>query len=337
LQHYCSYFDQHYLVRGLALYQSLCEHAEPFALHILCLDQVCEARMRALDLPFVTVLGLTEFLRHDQALSALQKTRAPLDFYFSCTPSLVLFLFEKFAQIGTLNYVDADLFFFSSPLPIFQEIGAVEIAIIEHRFPAQRDHSAAHGRFNVGLVYFKRGEQSAACLQRWRAQCIEWCENVAQSGRFGDQKYLDEWPERYAQLCVLQHPGANVAPWNLARHALSGNDAALQVDGVDLIFFHFHRFSRVFWRLYDPVLREFDAPVLPATRALFRRYARALEAAHRQVLALGRGVVFSGSQRELAAHASALDFKLMFKRIRRRLSGIRNHARKILRGDYFWL
>jgi hypothetical protein len=337
LQHYCTYFDQHYLVRGLALYQSLRAHAEPFALHILCLDPVSEARMRALDLPFVTVFGLAEFLSYDQALAVLHKTRAPLDFYFSCTPSLVLFLFEKFAQIATLNYVDADLFFFSSPAPIYQEIGAAEIAIIEHRFPAWRDHSALHGRFNVGLVYFKRATQSAACLQRWRAQCIEWCENVAQAGRFGDQKYLDEWPERYAHLHVLQHPGANVAPWNLARHALSGSAVALQVDGVALIFFHFHRFCRVFWRLYDPVLREFDAPVLPATRALFRHYARALKAAHRQVSALGQGVAFSGSQREQAGDASTLDFMLMRKRIRHGLSGIRNHVRKILRGDYFWL
>jgi hypothetical protein len=136
---------------------------------------------------------------------------------------------------------------------------------------------------------------------------------------------------------VLQHPCANVAPWNLARHALSGTDAALQVDGVALIFFHFHRFSRVFWRLYDPVLREFDAPVLPATRALFRRYARALKAAHQQVSALGHGVEFSGSQRELAGNASTVNFILICKRIRHGLSGIRNHARKILRGDYFWL
>ncbi|MGO8085215.1 hypothetical protein [Rhizobium leguminosarum] len=30
----------------------------------------------------------------------------------------------------------------------------------------------------------------------------------------GDQKYLDEWPDLYANCHIIEHPGAGVAPWN---------------------------------------------------------------------------------------------------------------------------
>jgi hypothetical protein len=57
--------------------------------------------------------------------------------------------------------MDADLFFFNSPIALYDEIGAHSITIIEHRFPPYLRNS---GIYNVGWLLFKRDEHALACL-----------------------------------------------------------------------------------------------------------------------------------------------------------------------------
>jgi hypothetical protein len=60
----------------------------------------------------------------------------------------------------------------------------------------------------------------------------------------GDQKYLDNWPVNYDTCHVLEYLGAGVAPWNYAQYHF-GHDASgnITVDGVPLMFYHFHQFQ----------------------------------------------------------------------------------------------
>jgi hypothetical protein len=330
MRHYCTYFDRHYLLRGLALYQSLCRHAGEFSLHVLCLDAQSNRVLTTLALPRIHIIHLDDFLAQDPELRDARENRPALDFYFTCTPSLPLYLLARNPSMMAISYLDADLYFFSSPEPIFTELGDKPIIAIEHRFPAHQDRSAAHGRFNVGMQYFRRSDEAYECLQRWRTQCLNWCHDRAEGGRFGDQKYLDEWPTLYRGLHVVQHPGANLAPWNLARHQLSwrskpGND--LLVDGKPLIFFHFHRTRRVVAKLYDPTLAEFNVKSSPLVRTIFRKYARALEHAEAAVRGLLPEVNLTLSQRDVAVG----------KQMRARLSAARRFMQKLLAGHYVWL
>ena len=68
----------------------------------------------------------------------------------------------------------------------------------------------------------------------------------------GDQKYLDEWPDRYASCHILQHPGAGIAPWNYSKYRF-GKDAFgnIVVDEAPLIFYHFHQFQLLPGRKFD--------------------------------------------------------------------------------------
>jgi hypothetical protein len=147
-------------------------------------------------------------------------------------------------SVDALTYLDADLLFYSSTEPLFEEIGSSSIAIIEHRFTPRLKKYEANGIFCVEWVGFRRDEEGMACLSRWRQQCIEWCYNRLEDGRMGDQKYLDEWPGRYRSCHIIRHAGAGIAPWNYAQYSFdSDTEGNITVDGMPLIFYHFHQFQ----------------------------------------------------------------------------------------------
>jgi hypothetical protein len=156
------------------------------------------------------------------------------------------------------------------------ELGAGSIQIVEHRFPPRLADLAANGRFNVEWVTFKNDARGLACARWWRDRCNEWCFARAEPGRFGDQKYLDEWPERFEGVQVLAHIGGGLAPWNHERWALTQREGGVFVDGVPLVFFHYHAFQLFSDGSSSPcgALYE-EVRVFP--RVLAREYVRALQ------------------------------------------------------------
>src|SRR5258708_38133039 len=123
------------------------------------------------------------------------------------SPCLPWYILQHNSYVDCITYLDADLLFFSPVQPLFDEIGDSSIAIIEHWFTPRLKYYEANGRFCIEWVGFRRDEEALACLSRWRDQCIEWCYYRLEDRRMGDQKYLDEWPERYSSCHILQHLG----------------------------------------------------------------------------------------------------------------------------------
>jgi hypothetical protein len=133
-------------------------------------------------------------------------------------------------------------------------------------------------------VTFRRDGEVLACLRRWREQCLAWCCEIPDDGRCADQRYLDEWPERYQGARVLGHPGAGLGPWNLADCRLSAEQGKLLVDGAPLVFYHFSRLRAVCRWLYEPSLWRYGATMHPvAKRQLYAPYVRELQRARRSI------------------------------------------------------
>jgi hypothetical protein len=284
---FCTYFDVNYLTRGIALYRSL-KAFHDVRFWVLCLDAGSCSYLKQLDFPDVEIIPLAELEASDLELVAAKANRSTIEYYFTCTAALPLFIMAHHPEVDLITYLDADLFFFSSAQPLIDEIGDHSIAIIAHRFVPEFATAVAHGIYNVGWVSFRRDRQGLACLQLWREQCLAWCYDRVEEGRYADQKYLDDWPARYDNLVVLGHKGANLASWNIGNYALRAERGYVLVDSEPLIFFHFHGFKQLTRRIFDTRIDECRSTVSPLLRDLVvSPYVEALEAARRELLSQG--------------------------------------------------
>lgn len=266
MHHFCTYFDQHYLPRGLALYFSLKEHCLSFQLWVLCMDHNCYKVLSQMGLPGLNPILHADFEKEDGGLAEAKKNRSRIEYYFTCTPSLPLYIFRRQAEISMITYLDADLFFFDSPAPLFDEIADNSIAVIGHRYARRLSRRFRYGTYNVGWISFRADENGLACLNWWREKCLKWCYDRFENGRFADQKYLDAWPGLFQKLVVLQHKGANLAPWNIGNYRITYRDTKVWVDEQPLVFFHFHGLQQVAPWLYDPNFAGSRAKLSKTTR-----------------------------------------------------------------------
>lgn len=248
---FCTYFDKNYFTRGQALYRSLKENCPEFCLWVLCMDTETHAFLSQMALPEIRLIRLDDFENGDVELINAKNNRSKIEYYFTCTPSLPLFVLNNNPQVDLITYIDADLYFFSDPTPIYQEINGASIAIIAHRFSPSIQELAINGIYNVGWLTFRRDEEGFKCLKKWRDCCNENCSDKIKGANFADQKYLDNWPAQFKNLVVLQNKGANLAYWNIDNYNISTRDDLVWVDDQPLIFFHFQGLKQLVPGLYD--------------------------------------------------------------------------------------
>lgn len=239
-RNYCSYFDHRYLPRGLVLMESIWRYNPDSHFYVLCLDDECKnlldriADSRIIGIPLATLEAF------DPELSAAKATRSTVEYYFTCTPCLPNYLFQTFLELDAITYLDADLWFFADPELVYAEIGDASIAITPHRFSPERRHLERYGRYNVGWITWKNDADGRRCIEDYRRNCIAWCYDRLEDGRFADQKYLDRWPSSYGTVHEIAHIGVNLAPWNVNGCVLSAANGLLFANDKRVIFFHFH-------------------------------------------------------------------------------------------------
>lgn len=280
-RYYCTYFDKNYLVKAIALMESLSTHEKnSYVLYAICLDEISRAMLEKIKVPNVETIPLHLIEMRNPALASARGNRSLVEYYWTLTPSIIFWLFENNPHIDALTYVDADMYFFSSPDPVFAEFEGSSVIIHEHRFPDEFKSLEVHGKYNVGLLCFRRDSAGLKVLSWWRDRCLEWCYARLEDGKFGDQLYLNNWPEQFSGVKVLEHIGAGVAPWNHTQYSFRyDRKQGVMVDDSALIFYHFHSFTFVMPGLMIPAKYPQYSPmpydiiklcVLPYVEHLYR-------------------------------------------------------------------
>lgn len=240
MRYFCSYFDINYLPRALALYRSLRRHAGSFRLYALCFDEASARMLADLALEGVETFTQADLEAGEPRLASARVNRTRFEYYFTCTPAMIAHVLARHPEIDVLTYLDADLYFYSSPEALYDELGDASVLIYPHRFSRFLRSQARFGVYNVGYLSFRNDDRGRTCLHWWRDRCIEWCYDRLEGDRFADQKYLDVWPSRFGGVVVGRHPGSGLASWNIGDSKLNFAGGSVLVDGRPLVFYHFH-------------------------------------------------------------------------------------------------
>lgn len=281
---FCTLFDSNFLSRGITMYESLERHCKEFHLYIFAFDNKSLEILKALRLSHASIVSLEEF--EDKELLAVKTTRSRSEYCWTCASSTILYVLEKY-QVDACTYLDADLYFFSSPHTLINEMGNNSVLITEHRYTPKYDLSAKNGKYCVQFVNFKNDKNGLTVLKWWRNACLEWCFARNEDGKFGDQKYLDNWTEKFEGVHSLIHLGGGVAPWNVQQYnAIMQNDKISIVekasgDTYDLVFYHFHHL--IF--LTDNYIYLGEYPIAKSIRELiYTPYLKHIETVKKDML-----------------------------------------------------
>jgi hypothetical protein len=275
--YFCTLFDSNYLTRGLATYESLAQVCTSgFQLYVFAFDDRCYAILKQLNLPNLIPISLSEF--EDEQLLRIKPTRSRGEYCWTCTSSTILYAITTY-KLPHCTYIDADMIFYNDPKVLIDEIPKdCNVLITEHRYTKQYDKSKIAGKYCVQFMYFDNTDNGLHILTWWRYQCLEWCYNRIEDGKFGDQKYLDDWTTRFKGVHVLQHLGGGLAPWNIQQYQIY-NDKVLIHNGLNKksitlqpIFFHFHGvklyegenviFAPKMYLLSDAIKKQFYEPYI---------------------------------------------------------------------------
>lgn len=240
---YCTLFDKNYISRGVVLIESLQNVCPDFRLYVFAFDSVCEEILKTLNYPNVRIIGLDDFL--DEALMQAKAERSIAEFCWTCTPSTVWYVLNHFDE-EHCTYIDADMEFYASPEPLLKEMDGYSVMITLHRYTHDEGLSERFGKYCVQYVSFRNDQRGRIALKWWRDACLEWCYNKVEPGRFGDQKYLDDWTERFEGVKVCENHGCGMATWNIRRYSVEVNSSGIMArnkengEGFPCIFYHYH-------------------------------------------------------------------------------------------------
>ncbi len=277
-------FDKNYLSRALTLHRSLEEFCEESFVHYLvCLDTESYDLLQKIDLVHAVILQFAEI--ETEELRAVRKTRSLFEYYWTVGPSGLLYVLNTYRP-ETLAYLDGDMCFYSSPKELYEELGTDSVLLFPHRLGKNAKVSEVEvGAYNVGMMIFRNDTQGKAALLWWRDQCNLWCYDRIEDGKYGDQKYLDEFPTRFSGVRSSNNKGADAALWNIENEIISNTNGSTYISGDKLIFYHFAKLKYYYplskWLPYGP-LSAYTLPS-PEKKYIYEPYFKRLYAAIREL------------------------------------------------------
>jgi len=244
-RNFITYFDQHYLPKGLAMLRSLLRHNPDSEIYVVCCDDRTMDVVMDEDRNHVVPISLAVVEKYDKALAVSKTNRTWVEYLWTLTPTVMLWAIDNIcSMLAPIAYVDADLYFFASLDPLYTEVGNAVAAVIPHRWtPRHAVRLKPNGIYNVSWTYAQNSFAAMRFLTEWRNLCIDWCYSSGEHG-VGEQGHLDQLVPKY-KIHEVKHLGANLAPWSQEQYQYWKEGNNLIIDNYQLLFYHFHEFKHL--------------------------------------------------------------------------------------------
>lgn len=235
--------DKNYLLKGLALRQSLIELNVDFKIFWLCLDFETKEKLIKLNDSRLMLFSLDALEEQDEQLRKAKENPPSRygsqrdNYIWALTPYFVNLILERnfIRRNEYLMYVDSDIYFYHSPQVILDTIAGKSIGIHTHRFGPTRKKLDV-GWYNVGVTVFKKDEVGMRMAEQWKSWLLDTTNPYYQEyGTCGDQKYLELFRPLAGKInvCVFDERTniSHRAPW------------CCDEDNKLVVFFHFSHFN----------------------------------------------------------------------------------------------
>lgn len=232
------------LYQFLALIVSLNKvRAGNFRFFVLCVDNETYRLLKKLKWKNITVFRDKEF---GEDILALKKERRIHEYCWTLKALFLELVLKKYPDVTRVTYMDSDLYFWNDPEMIFNKQPDCSVLLSrEEKYKPEwnlnfiKRAKEFTGEYNAGFISFKRDEMGIACLRWWKEQTLEACRIDPLKGIFGDQKYLNEMPRAFSNICDITTSGVNIGPWDYRKYTFTEKNDQVYINQIPLIFFHF--------------------------------------------------------------------------------------------------
>ncbi|MCD4768771.1 MAG: hypothetical protein K8R35_01215 [Bacteroidales bacterium] len=245
-KHICTYFDKNFLARGLALYDSIIQFHNDFIFYVLTFDSETYEYLSGMG--YSNMILISNETYNEYFDTNPENFDDKKQYYFSSTPNICLYILENFQTVDLLLYLDADVYLFNSLDPVYQEVENASIAYCPHRTHNIFNMLAKnHGKYNVGVNFFRNNELARNCLNGWKSECENWYKGTPgyHLDYFSDQIFLDNWENNFPGTMVITNIGVNAAPWNAGRFRFQETNGVFFINDNPLIIFHFSSLKKI--------------------------------------------------------------------------------------------
>lgn len=240
--HFSMVLSESNLFKAITMYASLSEHCNNFKLFILCMNDSVYRVLSKIGFKNIILVKLKDIERNNYDLALAKSNRIFHEYCWTLKPNFLYYVMNKYDNAEYYAHVDADLFFFSNIDYIFNENPNASIFLTDHRNSKEfLNYYELSGLYNTGFVGLKNNNEAKSAVRLWGDMCLKKCtvEYDTINKTFGDQRYVEEWPNIFKNVHIVNSIGANVAFWNVKNYKVSKMNNVVYVDDSPLIFYHF--------------------------------------------------------------------------------------------------
>lgn len=275
---YGTILDAKYLAQGLALYESWLAAVPSGQFYFFAMDDGASRLLHKLTLDNARIIERDAFSHPD--LKAQCGFRSIAELCWASKPLAIRYMLDDMPNADWACYLDGDMALFGNPASALNRSSDDTFGLFTpHRFGPSMEHWIEKvGIHNAGFAALRHSPETDRVLDRWFRDCLARPAPEDRGGETFDQMILDHIAEEEAGIGDLDHPGINLAPWNADNYEITSTNGSVQVDGADLLLYHFQSLRVHGQRLFTLYNGDWKMSAV-LRRAVYRPYVNRLRKA----------------------------------------------------------